>query len=183
MNKEQLFTAGVLLFGIIIGYVMNLKQEMYVPMERTACTLEAKLCPDGSSVGRSGPNCEFAQCPRATSTSATSTVDQSKVSTGIEGRVVAGPTCPVEQDPPIEECADKPLSITLALVFADTGKIASLFASNADGSFVLPAKPGRYKITMLPSDRPYPRCDSDGEIVVPREGFVHSSIVCDTGIR
>jgi len=25
--------------------------------------MEAKLCPDGSSVGRSGPNCEFAPCP------------------------------------------------------------------------------------------------------------------------
>ena len=30
----------------------------------TACTLEAKICPDGSSVGRSGPNCEFAPCPQ-----------------------------------------------------------------------------------------------------------------------
>ena len=29
----------------------------------TACTLEAKLCPDGSAVGRTGPNCEFAKCP------------------------------------------------------------------------------------------------------------------------
>lgn len=28
-----------------------------------ACTQEAKLCPDGSSVGRTGPNCEFAPCP------------------------------------------------------------------------------------------------------------------------
>ncbi|MEK7573481.1 MAG: PsbP-related protein [Patescibacteria group bacterium] len=28
-----------------------------------ACTQEAKLCPDGSSVGRQGPNCEFAPCP------------------------------------------------------------------------------------------------------------------------
>lgn len=27
------------------------------------CSLEAKVCPDGSSVGRSGPNCEFAPCP------------------------------------------------------------------------------------------------------------------------
>lgn len=27
-----------------------------------ACTMEAKICPDGSSVGRSGPNCEFAPC-------------------------------------------------------------------------------------------------------------------------
>jgi hypothetical protein len=28
-----------------------------------ACTAEAKLCPDGSAVGRTGPNCEFAPCP------------------------------------------------------------------------------------------------------------------------
>jgi hypothetical protein len=28
-----------------------------------ACTMEAKLCPDGSAVGRSGPNCEFTPCP------------------------------------------------------------------------------------------------------------------------
>jgi hypothetical protein len=27
------------------------------------CTLEAKLCSDGSSVGRQGPDCEFAPCP------------------------------------------------------------------------------------------------------------------------
>ncbi|KND50140.1 MAG: hypothetical protein AB203_04125 [Parcubacteria bacterium C7867-008] len=27
-----------------------------------ACTLEAKICPDGSGVGRTGPNCEFAAC-------------------------------------------------------------------------------------------------------------------------
>jgi hypothetical protein len=28
-----------------------------------ACTEEAKLCSDGSSVGRTGPDCEFAVCP------------------------------------------------------------------------------------------------------------------------
>jgi len=27
------------------------------------CTMEAKLCPDSSAVGRTGPNCEFAPCP------------------------------------------------------------------------------------------------------------------------
>ena len=31
--------------------------------EEVACTLEAKICPDGSSVGRTGPNCEFKKCP------------------------------------------------------------------------------------------------------------------------
>lgn len=28
-----------------------------------ACTEEAKVCPDGSAVGRTGPNCEFSPCP------------------------------------------------------------------------------------------------------------------------
>jgi len=28
-----------------------------------ACTMEAKLCPDGSYVGRTPPNCDFAPCP------------------------------------------------------------------------------------------------------------------------
>ena len=27
------------------------------------CSMEALLCPDGTAVGRSGPNCEFAKCP------------------------------------------------------------------------------------------------------------------------
>jgi len=31
--------------------------------EPVFCTADAKLCPDGSYVGRVGPNCEFAQCP------------------------------------------------------------------------------------------------------------------------
>ncbi len=32
--------------------------------EPVACTMEANLCPDGSYVGRTGPNCEFAPCPQ-----------------------------------------------------------------------------------------------------------------------
>jgi murein DD-endopeptidase MepM/ murein hydrolase activator NlpD len=31
--------------------------------EPVACTKEARICPDGSAVGRVGPNCEFAPCP------------------------------------------------------------------------------------------------------------------------
>lgn len=32
-------------------------------VQLVACTIEAKLCPNGSAVGRTGPNCEFAECP------------------------------------------------------------------------------------------------------------------------
>ncbi len=31
--------------------------------EGVACTADALLCPDGSSVGRIAPNCSFAPCP------------------------------------------------------------------------------------------------------------------------
>jgi len=31
--------------------------------KQVVCTQEAKLCPDGSYVGRTGPKCEFSACP------------------------------------------------------------------------------------------------------------------------
>jgi hypothetical protein len=37
--------------------------------QHAQCTAEAKLCEDGSYVGRIGPNCEFAACPESTSSS------------------------------------------------------------------------------------------------------------------
>lgn len=33
------------------------------PPESVVCTADAKQCPDGSYVSRTGPNCEFAACP------------------------------------------------------------------------------------------------------------------------
>ena len=37
--------------------------EEEVPDELVVCTADAKQCPDGSYVGRTGPHCEFAPCP------------------------------------------------------------------------------------------------------------------------
>lgn len=37
--------------------------SIILPPVQRDCTMEAKPCPDGSAVGRSGPNCEFAPCP------------------------------------------------------------------------------------------------------------------------
>ncbi len=33
--------------------------------DAVACPMDAKVCPDGSSVGRVPPDCEFALCPQA----------------------------------------------------------------------------------------------------------------------
>ncbi len=32
--------------------------------DNVACPADAKLCDDGSSVGRVGPNCDFEECPQ-----------------------------------------------------------------------------------------------------------------------
>lgn len=54
-----------LLIGIaVIGSLLYVFTSTGVNMpQEVACTMEAKICPDGSAVGRTGPNCEFAPCP------------------------------------------------------------------------------------------------------------------------
>ncbi len=37
-------------------------------IEPVACTLDAKICPDGTAVGRIPPDCSFASCPSITHT-------------------------------------------------------------------------------------------------------------------
>ena len=49
--------------------------------EPVVCTMEAKLCTDGSYVGRTGPTCEFAPCPVISSTTSWKTSTDNK--TGV----------------------------------------------------------------------------------------------------
>ncbi len=41
--------------------------SLTVTGEPSVCTQDAKACPDGSYVGRTGPKCEFVQCPETVS--------------------------------------------------------------------------------------------------------------------
>jgi len=45
----------------VVGGDLGGKEEM--SSKPVTCTMEAKICPDGSAVGRVGPNCEFSPCP------------------------------------------------------------------------------------------------------------------------
>jgi hypothetical protein len=42
---------------------MNTSPNVGGSANGVACTDEAKICPDGSAVGRTGPHCSFAPCP------------------------------------------------------------------------------------------------------------------------
>ncbi len=65
-NKALILTFVIVVF--ILGallYIYNPTPTEYSEPnqpEQVFCTADAMLCPDGSYVGRTGPNCEF-QCP------------------------------------------------------------------------------------------------------------------------
>lgn len=51
----------ILAFLSLLGFVA--KDFLDSKKKEAACTMEAKVCPDGTSVQRSGSRCEFADCP------------------------------------------------------------------------------------------------------------------------
>jgi hypothetical protein len=48
--------------GIILSIIMT-SLLISACTKQIECTLEVKICPDGTAVGRTGPNCEFEKCP------------------------------------------------------------------------------------------------------------------------
>jgi len=141
-----------------------------------ACTQEAKECPDGSYVGRTSPNCEFAACP----TVGTSTPAQKEGS--VKGIVLLGPTCPVERIPPDPACAPKPYQTSIGISKnIETPELFLTIQSTASGTFIVSLPSGEY-VFHPEGGSPFPRCDE--QLVEVSAGSVTTTIInCDTGIR
>lgn len=82
MSSSTIKSVAICILLVIVAYLGIQKWYPMAPSDSTtdtgavACTMEAMICPDGSSVGRQGPNCEFAACPTAIQTGRkTSTVN------------------------------------------------------------------------------------------------------------
>lgn len=65
LSVKQLIAGIVLIIVVGVGAFIyrNMMERPAAGGEQVACTMEARLCPDGSAVGRQGPNCEFTACP------------------------------------------------------------------------------------------------------------------------
>lgn len=63
MNKALYIAVAVVVVLTAVLLVMG-DTAVQAPAP-VACTMEAKQCPDGSFVGREGPECTFAACPEA----------------------------------------------------------------------------------------------------------------------
>lgn len=68
MNKNSIIVVVLAIVLIAAGfYFFGVdKNKTNLPDNnggQVACTMEAKICPDGTAVGRHGPNCDFDPCP------------------------------------------------------------------------------------------------------------------------
>lgn len=61
MKQLALFLVLIVVLGLG-GFLYRYTMERPGQEGMTACTMEARMCPDGTSVGRSGPDCAFAAC-------------------------------------------------------------------------------------------------------------------------
>jgi len=171
MNTKNLLIAlaVVLVAGGVLAYVTD-----SIPDGGTvACTQEAKICPDGSAVGREGPNCEFVACPDTTGYGT------------IKGRVTLSPTCPVETLPPDPSCAPQPYQ-TIVSIQDVSGEIVASMSTDENGYYSIRVKPGTYDV-VASSGNPLPLCKNGAHITVQsddvQEMDISTDISCDTGIR
>ena len=62
--------------------------------------------------------------------------------------LVAGPTCPVQRDPPDPACAPRPVANTEIIVFDTSGNMAASGVSGADGLATAQLPPGAYYVVV-----------------------------------
>lgn len=68
-NKNGLFLGiSIMVLILLAGFFLmdyNQKRALDIDSDKVVCTMDAFLCSDGSYVGRTGPNCQFAACPNS----------------------------------------------------------------------------------------------------------------------
>ncbi|MDQ2894279.1 MAG: carboxypeptidase-like regulatory domain-containing protein [Actinomycetota bacterium] len=97
---------------------------------------------------------------------------------GLRGRVLYGPTCPVQRPGAI---CERPYQATLVVSrTASRGTVARV-STSADGRFTVPLRAGSYLVRVT-SHTTYPRSWSQ-KISVTRHHFTSLTIRIDSGIR
>lgn len=97
MNNKYILPIiiGVLALGGIAVIAASKTSTPQAPQdnEPVVCTMDAKLCPDGSYVGRVAPSCEFAACPAPSATTTQACTKELKVCPGGSTVGRTGPNC------------------------------------------------------------------------------------------
>ena len=169
MVKKTYLLITVLGVAVTAGGIFYFTHK---PVGRVACTLEAKLCPDGSAVGRVGPNCEFAPCPIKTAATGT-----------IKGKVTVGPICPVER--PGVPCPVPPAAYTsreVILYSADGTTEIKRIHFAPDGTYYFEVPEGIY-VLNIPEQGIGGSKDLPKTLTVKSGETIEFNFSIDTGIR
>jgi hypothetical protein len=99
---------------------------------------------------------------------------------GIEGRVVLGPQCPVVS---LESpCPDKPFEADVQVVNG-SGDVVATAHSGKDGRFSVRVEPGSYTLKPVsPNQNGFP-IGKEVSVRVRPHRFAHVTVTFDTGIR
>ena len=99
---------------------------------------------------------------------------------GITGKVLVGPMCPVVIEG--QECSDQPYQATIT-VSSPKGRKIVQFQTDEQGNFTVPLAPGEYILhPEMPEGMPFPYADEQRFTVVPGE-FTRLIVLYDSGIR
>ncbi len=121
-----------------------------------ACTQEAKLCPGGSYVGRTGPNCEFSACPSEASSTANSDGGSASCANGVcanvgilQGKVEIGPICPVERiDNPCKPTPEMYAARKVLIYDPSGNELVKTVSLNDNGGYETYLAPGNYIVDI-----------------------------------
>ena len=99
---------------------------------------------------------------------------------GITGKVLIGPMCPVMREG--EECPDQPYQATITVNNLEGRQIVQ-FQTDEQGIFNIPLAPGEYILhPETPAGMPLPRAEEQPFTVIPGE-FTRLVVLYDSGIR
>ncbi|EKD84788.1 MAG: hypothetical protein ACD_38C00161G0009 [uncultured bacterium] len=126
---------GILVILLIAGgvYYFISSSKLKPPSSQApqACTNEAMVCPDGSAVGRVGPNCEFAPCPAGKTTD----------------KIITPSNPPDSSNPSTTQDYRLGGSFTEKATEKEIGSISSRFGSDVSSVSLLESFPLQFQIT------------------------------------
>lgn len=129
----------ILLIGGVYAIVNGFPRSQQT---QVACTQEAKQCPDGSYVGRTGVNCEFSACASPSPTPAPPSPlpippPVGEIGKGVlKGTMTIGPICPVEQvGNPCKPTPETFAAHKVSVYSSDRSRIIATLIPDANGNF------------------------------------------------
>ncbi|MGH2831549.1 MAG: hypothetical protein ACRDK2_02135 [Solirubrobacteraceae bacterium] len=101
-----------------------------------------------------------------------------QLDSGVRGRVLYGPTCPVQR---VGQTCTRPYQATISIRSKPTNRLVARVRSSISGHFSIRLAPGRYLLT-LQNGHPFPR-SSPQTITVHSHRYTSVIINYDSGIR